>query len=429
MRQNDTLMKILPYSVLLVILLTGLFGSSPTAFGLPITSSKGKTVDFAGVKSASPAGLEVQVKSGGPTLTLPWSRLDLKKLETENPKIHEARKQALDGKKVALNLGSFTPKKPMATKPSGRTGRLAADGIYESTLKGKSSDNFATFKMALKVPGGKANGILIRVDGSASKSDDANGTLVMIESTTTEAISGAWRSYALQHGLAVAGIVVDNGAGAKQGNAAHHDVSKGTGDGLLRAIDMLADISKRPELKTVPLILYGEGAGGAAFVYNFAQWKPERVAAVVAQKGAFYDAIPTEISAKVPLMFIQGEYDDEWELYGGKNLADEVFEKYAGLKPNWTFALEFQGTSGGSLLTYTMSREFFDRVVPMRIGDEGLKEIDRSISWIGDMASKKVNKAGSGTDWAAGKTWLPDARFAKTWSDFVTGELEASPPE
>ena len=153
-------MKTFPFPALLLILCMGLF-VAPSVYGLPITSSKGKTVDFSGVKSASPAGLEVQVKKDGPTLTLPWSRLDLKKLETENPKIHEARKQTLDGKKVVLNLGTFKPKAPEVTKPAGRMARLEAQGSYERGLNGKGSDNFTKMRMSLKVPGGKAKGIFL----------------------------------------------------------------------------------------------------------------------------------------------------------------------------------------------------------------------------------------------------------------------------
>lgn len=65
--QESGVMKTFPFSELLLILFT-CFYTQATAFGIPITSSKGKTVEFAGVKSASPAGLEVQVKKGGALL-------------------------------------------------------------------------------------------------------------------------------------------------------------------------------------------------------------------------------------------------------------------------------------------------------------------------------------------------------------------------
>ena len=113
------------FLVLPILLLTGCFITS-SAIGIPITSNQGKTVDFAGVKSASSAGLEVQVKAGDPVLTLPWSRLDLKKLETDHPNIHEARLKTMEGQKVDLNLGSFAPKEDMVAKPTDRAGRLQA---------------------------------------------------------------------------------------------------------------------------------------------------------------------------------------------------------------------------------------------------------------------------------------------------------------
>ena len=151
----------------------------------------------------------------------------------------------------------------------------------------------------------------------------------------------------------------------------------------------------------------------------------ERVVALVAAKGAFYDAVPTEASAKVPAIFIQGEYDNDWELFGGKNIGSDVVEKYAGMKPNWTFALEPRGTSGESLQVFLMSQAFLNTVIPMRLGDDGLKDIDRASSWVGDIKEKKSSRAGGGTEWVAGKTWIPDAKFAKIWDAFANGTLQA----
>jgi len=429
MGQNQQVMKTLSFPVIVLILLMGFFVSPPVS-GIPITSSGGKTVDFAGVKSASSAGLVVQVMKDGPTLTISWSRLDLKKLEAENPKIHEARKKTLGGEKVELNLGTFAPEKPMDSEPVGRNARLEADGIYERSVRGKASDNFTSLKMALKVPSGEAKGIFLYIIGAAVKLPDGGEHLAAgIFDTTSTAIAnrGPWFPFVGQHGLAIAGIEVDGGS-PKKGSVPYYEVSKGIGDALFRVIDMVANDAKREELKTVPIVLYGRDVGGGAFVYNLSQWKPERVAAVVVAKGAFYNTVPTEISAKVPIMFIQGEYDNDWELYNGKNLASEVIGKHVKMKPNWTYALEPRGTSGDSLLVYTISQAFLNSVVPMRLRGDGLKEIDRSSSWMGNIESKKVSQAGGDDDWTADKTWLPDASFAEAWEGFVTGTLKAVPP-
>ncbi len=417
-------------SALLLILFVGF--AVPTASGIPITSSKGKTVDFAGVKSASPAGLEVQFKKDGPLMTLPWGRLDLRKLETENPKIHVARKKTLGGEKVELNMGSFVPEKVMEEKPSGRPGKLEAQGIYETTIKGKSSENFSTMEVAIKLPGGKTRGVFVYLTGAAVPAPEGEKYFRagLFDTTSTPiATSGPWFNFATQHGLAILGLVVDEASGMKKGAAPYYEVSKGTGDALYRAIDVIAGSSKRAELKTVPILLYGRDVGGGAFAYNLSQWKPERIAAVVASKGAFYDAEPTEASAKVPLMFIQGEYDNDWESYNGKNLGNEVFGKHVKLTPNWVYALEPRGTSGDSLQVFTLTQAFFNAVTPMRIGGGELKNIDKSSSWVGGFEPKKITKAGSGTEWTAEKCWLPDARFAKAWLAFISGTLQGTVPE
>ncbi len=426
--QESGVMKISPFYALLLIFFTCFYAQAP-AFGIPITSSKGKTVEFAGVKSASPDGLEVQVKKGGATMVLPWSRLDLKKLETENPKIHEARTATLDGKKVALNLGVFAPEEGMITKPEGRMARLEAQGSYERALNGKASENFIKMRMALKVPGGKAKGIFVYLTGAANKFKDTDEKYVaVLNDTTPTAVAkrGEWFGFVETHSLAIVGLAID---GLKNGAKPQYNVAEGTGDGLLRLIDAMADAAKRPELKTAPLVMFGADVGGGAFAYNFAQWKPDRVAVVVAAKGAFYDAVPTEASAKVPIIFIQGEYDNDWELFGGKNIGNEVFEKNVGMKPNWTYALEPRGASGESLPVFMLSQAFLNTVIPMRMGEDGLKDIDRASSWVGAVDTKKVSKGGKSTEWTAGKTWLPDAKFAKSWEAFVNGKLEGAPPE
>lgn len=429
--QNQNVMKSLSRIVLLLILYVGLF-ISPVVYGIPITSSKGKTVDFVGVKSASPAGLEVQVQKDGPILTLPWSRLDLRKLETENPNIHEARKKTLAGEKVELNLGSFMPMKPKEEKPTGRGGKLAAKGIYETSLKGKASDNFVNMHLVMKLPSSKAKGIFLYVTGAGFKLSDTDKHLSagLFDTTATPiATRGPWFSLVEQHGLAIAGIALDRVTGPKKGAAPFYEVGEGTGEALYRAIDAVAELSKREELKTIPVVMYGRDVGGGAFVYNLSQWKPERVAAVVAAKGAYYQAVPSEASAKVPLLLIQGEYDEDWQIFNAKNLAKEVFEKNVSLSPNWTLAIEPRGTSGDSLQVFTLSKAFLNTVIPMRLGDEGLKEIPPSSFWQGDFESKKVSKAGASTEWTTGKTWLPEAKFAKSWEAFANGTLQAAPPE
>lgn len=70
---------------------------------------------------------------------------------------------------------------------------------------------------------------------------------------------------------------------------------------------------------------------------------------------------------------------------------------------------------------------FLKSVVPMRLGDEGLKDVDRAKSWAGKYESKETSQAGGSTEWTADKTWLPDSRVAKLWKGFSTGTMEAVP--
>ena len=65
---------------------------------------------------------------------------------------------------------------------------------------------------------------------------------------------------------------------------AYADVSKGSGQALLDAIGKFSARSQHAEVATAPLLLWGMSAGGE-FNYEFAVWKPERVAAFIVKIG------------------------------------------------------------------------------------------------------------------------------------------------
>ena len=50
---------------------------------VPIAGANGTVVDFAGIKSAGPAGLKVQIKSGDAPIDIPWEKIDLARLQAD----------------------------------------------------------------------------------------------------------------------------------------------------------------------------------------------------------------------------------------------------------------------------------------------------------------------------------------------------------
>ena len=84
-------------------------------------------------------------------------------------------------------------------------------------------------------------------------------------------------------------------------------VSRGSGQALLDALAGLGDRLGHTELGSAPLLLWGMSAGGQ-FNYEFAAWKPERVAAFVVNKGGiYYTAQIPKAAREVPGLLFTGE--------------------------------------------------------------------------------------------------------------------------
>lgn len=87
------------------------------------------------------------------------------------------------------------------------------------------------------------------------------------------------------------------------------NVSRGSGQALLDAIDRLARASAHSEVADSPLLLWGMSAGGE-FNYEFVAWKPERVAAFIVNKGGiYYSALVPKAAQQVPGILFVGEKD------------------------------------------------------------------------------------------------------------------------
>ncbi len=118
-----------------------------------------------------------------------------------------------------------------------------------------------------------------------------------------------WRALAIRHNLALIGCYLSDKPHPDMRVEAYVDVSRGSGDALLDALSELGRRLSHPELASAPLLLWGMSAGGE-FNYEFAAWKPDRVAGFVVNKGGVYysDLLPPE-SRRVPGLFFVGGND------------------------------------------------------------------------------------------------------------------------
>jgi|GEM_PF-2509326 len=109
---------------------------------VPLTSSDGRTREFAVVVSADPAGLTVRESAGGRDIAIPWKRLDLQKTADANPWFGPAREKATVGGTVTLNLGLEPP--PAA--PAAAEWRTV-----KSTVAAGAGKNFTSLQLSAYV--------------------------------------------------------------------------------------------------------------------------------------------------------------------------------------------------------------------------------------------------------------------------------------
>ena len=169
------------------------------------------------------------------------------------------------------------------------------------------------------------------------------------------------------------------------------NVSQGSGQALIDAVNKFAARSKHPELATAPFLLWGMSAGGQ-FNYEFTAWKPERVAAFVVNKGGIYFSamVSPEARAVPGILFI-----------GGKDLESRIW-MISGL-----FAVNRRG---GALWALTnepgaghivgqsrdMAIAFYDDILPMRIGGRTARSsrFAEKTGFMGDLKAKTFTAIG-----------------------------------
>jgi poly(3-hydroxybutyrate) depolymerase len=278
-------------------------------------------------------------------------------------------------------------------------------GALVITIPSTPTSNFdhADFRLWVPDVAGPLRAIVVLVPGS-------NGEGRRMADDTL------WQSFATRNRTAIVATRFTDKKHDQSFIEEYVNVSQGSGQALLDAIDSLAARAKHPELSRVPLLLWGMSAGGQ-YNYEFNAWKPERVAAFVVNKGGiYYTALTSRAARAVPgLLFI-----------GGKDLESRI-ATITGL-----FALNRRG---GALWALTeepgvghaiarsaaLGATFFEDVLSLRLGVDGaLKPLDEKDGWYGDIHMKSISAAGTQKPPANPTAWLPTERVAKAWLAVVT---------
>jgi hypothetical protein len=197
------------------------------------------------------------------------------------------------------------------------------------------------------------------------------------------------------------------------------NVSQGSGQALIAAINSFATRSQHAELAAAPFLMWGMSAGGQ-FNYEFVAWKPERVVAFVVNKGGIYfTALVSPEARAVPgMLFV-----------GGKDLESRIWT-ISGL-----FAVNRRGgalwalaTEPGAAHIVGQSRDvalaFFEDILPMRLGGPNgtLNPIAEKSGFMGDLKTKTFTAIGDAKPPTEPNSWLPTERVARAWQTMETGK-------
>jgi len=430
----------------LAVLLLWWLGATAFADNLVLTGSNGREVTFAGIREATPQGLIAQMSAEGEPITIPWETLDLGALRERQPEIHAAYEAAQGGASVPLNLGVFGSGGRMAgSDGAAESEREVRQGYWPGWIDAQIGD--VTFVM--QMPAGPPRGILVYAVG-----DDGNAFHSLMGH---ELGSGQLGQLQAMHRLAIMSyeFKVQDRDPTKLPEFAQ--VEKQSGAQFLLAIDRIAEQTGRPELKDLPIAVYGRDRVGASVAYHFVQWRPDRILAAVVSKGAFYEAPPREDATEVPVLFIEGQYSNRPEVWQSDNHFHSVFAHELVAKSNWTFATEFRAGGEMSLNSEYFGLKYLDEMVGARLPEASppgpkpseededeetedkpeetkpsaplLPAVDRSKGFVGKLREMETTKLQDpDAPLKDGETFIPTSDLARIWRGFVDGSLEPRVP-
>ena len=227
-----------------------------------------------------------------------------------------------------------------------------------------------------------------------------------------------WREFATRHQLALVACRFTDKPHDPSFIEEYVDVSGGSGQALLDALERFAKRSGHPEVAKVPLFLWGMSAGGQ-FNYEFAAWKPERVAGFVVNKGGiYYSALVSKAARGVPALLFVGDAD----LTFRTNTIVGLFAVNRRAGALWALVIE-PGAAHVVGQSQSLGAIFFEELLPMRVGSAGLVPIAVGAGFVGSLEERTFRTATAAGAPSVPTAWLPTGRVARAWQAVVNGEL------
>jgi poly(3-hydroxybutyrate) depolymerase len=282
--------------------------------------------------------------------------------------------------------------------------------VYEARVTPGTNYDKAEFRLWLPAGVGTVRAVIVLVPGS-----NGDGRPM--------ADDPVWRGFAARRGLALMACRFTDKPHDQNFIEEYAAVSRGSGQALLDALAGLGDRVGRTELGSAPLLLWGMSAGGQ-FNYEFAAWKPERVAAFVVNKGGiYYTALVPKAAREVPGLLFTGEKD---LAFRSETIAG-LFAVNRRAGALWAIAEE-PGIAHAVGRSIEMSLIFFDELLPLRLSPEGigasagLRPLIEKAGFIGDPVSKTIQAVEKSGVPNRPTAWLPSERTARAWLAVVTGK-------
>lgn len=293
----------------------------------------------------------------------------------------------------------------LTTTPARAAAQTSASGSMEEAAPPGANYDKAEFRFWYPHDAGSLKAVLVLMPGSNGDGRPAAEDTV-------------WQAFATKNKLAVVACRFTDKPHDQSFIEEYANVSKGSGQVLLDAIAKFSARSQHPEIATAPLLLWGMSAGGE-FNYEFAVWKPERVAAFIVNKGNFYyTALVPPATREVPGMLFVGGKDLEFRT----NTIVGLFALNRRGGALWALADE-PGVGHVVGKSRDVAMVFFEDVLAARLPDAGggLKPMPAKPGFLGDFKTKSYQPIGD----AAPKdptAWLATERVARAWQDMVSSK-------
>ena len=330
---------------------------------------------------------------------------------------------------VALLTGCATP--PAADQRGGSKHTVS----YPASDKPGELIFPATYNLWLPEGVKHVRGIIVHQHGCGTGSN---------KGAVTVADDLHWQALARKWDCALLGPVI--GEPEKANCRMWCDPRNGSDKTYLRALADLAKQSGHPEIATAPWCLWGHSGGG--FWSSILQAKyPERIVAIWFRSGTAYSTwqkpedpklerqIPEVVlppaAYEIPMMANPGAKENGDKRFNGAwtgNLA--MFKAYRAKGAPIGFAPDPLTSHQTGDQRYA-AIAFFDACLGLRLPETGhqLRKINQSKAWLSPLLGTEAKPAGEYSGDLATSNWLPDANFAKAWTEYVkTGATNDSTP-